>query len=133
MVVGCESANPNYWRPHRVNPKPLTNAPFRAIDLLRIWFMNLAPIYSAKLLMMETMSWGSPALSGVTSASFSCSGCGCTPNSKVIEKKEIDESIQYYTISAAHQKAGGYDGTEIKVAHDGLPRHLVTARQSPDR
>jgi 2,4-dienoyl-CoA reductase-like NADH-dependent reductase (Old Yellow Enzyme family) len=45
---------------------------------------------------------------------------------KAIERHEIAETIELWARSAGHHKRGGFDGTELKVAHSGLPREFLS-------
>jgi 2,4-dienoyl-CoA reductase-like NADH-dependent reductase (Old Yellow Enzyme family)/thioredoxin reductase len=45
---------------------------------------------------------------------------------KVMELEDIERSIHYWALCASHHRDGGYDGTELKVGHDGLPRQMMS-------
>jgi len=47
-------------------------------------------------------------------------------NTKEMEIEDIKKVIEYFAKSAAIQKKGGFDGIELKVAHDGLFRSFVS-------
>lgn len=49
---------------------------------------------------------------------------GRTP--KVMEQTDIDRSISVWLQCIANHQAGGLDGTELKVGHDGLPRQFLS-------
>ena len=50
----------------------------------------------------------------------------CHFNVKEIEKDEMDAIKEFYVNSAAWQKDLGWDGVELKIAHDGLLRTFVS-------
>lgn len=50
----------------------------------------------------------------------------CHFNTKELEKDEMDMIKEYYVNSAAFQKELGWDGVELKIAHDGLLRTFVS-------
>jgi 2,4-dienoyl-CoA reductase-like NADH-dependent reductase (Old Yellow Enzyme family) len=50
----------------------------------------------------------------------------CHFNTKEIEKDEMDRIKDFYVNSAAWQKELGWDGVELKIAHDGLLRTFVS-------
>lgn len=47
-------------------------------------------------------------------------------NTKEMEIEDIQETIEGFAKSAYHYKQAGFDGVEIKVAHDGLLRSFVS-------
>ncbi|MDQ0219430.1 mycofactocin system FadH/OYE family oxidoreductase 2 [Peribacillus cavernae] len=47
-------------------------------------------------------------------------------NTKEMEMEDINEVIEGFAKSALHFKQAGFDGVEIKVAHDGLLRSFVS-------
>jgi thioredoxin reductase len=53
-------------------------------------------------------------------------GPHCYVNTKELEIDEMKEIKDYFVLSAARQKEWGFDGVEIKIAHDGLLRSFVS-------
>ncbi len=50
--------------------------------------------------------------------------CGMIP--KEMEIEDIEEVIRYYAISARNVVDGGFDGVELKMAHDGIIRQFLS-------
>ncbi|MHB1394483.1 MAG: oxidoreductase [Clostridia bacterium] len=47
-------------------------------------------------------------------------------NTKEMELEDIKEIVDYFAVAAANQRESGFDGIELKVAHDGLLRSFVS-------
>ena len=47
---------------------------------------------------------------------------------KIMEEQDIWEAVDGFRISCRHQQLGGFDGTELKVAHDGLLRQFLSPK-----
>ena len=45
---------------------------------------------------------------------------------KPLSQAEIDDIVRYFALSAGTHKEGGFDGVEIKAAHDGLHRQFLS-------
>ncbi len=45
---------------------------------------------------------------------------------KPLSQAEIDDILRYFALSAGTHKEGGFDGVEIKAAHDGLHRQFLS-------
>jgi 2,4-dienoyl-CoA reductase-like NADH-dependent reductase (Old Yellow Enzyme family) len=45
---------------------------------------------------------------------------------KIMERSDIEESFQFWLRCVRNHQAGELDGTELKVAHDGLPRQFLS-------
>ncbi|CEP68514.1 Aldolase-type TIM barrel [Moorella glycerini] len=50
----------------------------------------------------------------------------CQYNTKAMETEDIEAVIEGFAKSALHFKEAGFDGVEIKVAHDGLLRSFIS-------
>ena len=53
-------------------------------------------------------------------------GPHCYVNTKELEIEEMEEIKRYYAKAAALEKSFGFDGVEIKIAHDGLLRTFAS-------
>ncbi len=53
-------------------------------------------------------------------------GPHCYVNTKEIELDEMEEIKEYYVKAAVQEKEWGFDGVELKIAHDGLLRTFVS-------
>ncbi len=53
-------------------------------------------------------------------------GPHCYVNTKELELDEMEEIKRYYVKAAALEKEWGFDGVELKIAHDGLLRTFIS-------
>jgi 2,4-dienoyl-CoA reductase-like NADH-dependent reductase (Old Yellow Enzyme family)/thioredoxin reductase len=53
-------------------------------------------------------------------------GPHCYVNTKELEIDEMEEIKKYYVQAAVYEKEWGFDGVELKIAHDGLLRTFVS-------
>lgn len=53
-------------------------------------------------------------------------GPHCYVNTKELELEEMEEIKRYYVQAAVYEKEWGFDGVELKIAHDGLLRTFVS-------
>ena len=53
-------------------------------------------------------------------------GPHCYVNTKELEIEEMEEIKKYYVQAAVYEKEWGFDGMELKIAHDGLLRTFIS-------
>lgn len=53
-------------------------------------------------------------------------GPHCYVNTKELEIEEMEEIKAYYVKAAVYEKEWGFDGVELKIAHDGLLRTFIS-------
>lgn len=125
IIMGCESVSPKY-------PNPLR---------LSAWDPDIVPGYTrladavhryGTVLIGQLTEDGNQNLADLTLdweyeyGASPVADWAVDRIPKTMEKEDIARSVDYWATAVLHHRAGGYDGTELKVAHDGILRQFMS-------
>lgn len=125
IIMGCESVSPHYPNPVRISA----------------WDPDVVPGYRTlsgavqrhgTVLVGQLTEDGNQNFADVTLDWDYEYGASAVADwavdriPKVMEHEDIARSVGYWACAAVHQQEGGFDGTELKVGHDGILRQFLS-------